>query len=228
MKKTMVAVALSAFIITGCASDISNTQKGAGIGAVLGALAGKGTGDNDKKRYVWGAALGALAGGAIGSYMDKQEDAFREDTLLVSIMQANNEIGVIQDIEAIGNMTRQRGILFHVDAAQSVCKMPIDLKAMSVDLMSFSGHKVYGPKGVGALYLRNKPQLRLDPLCDGGGHERALRPGTIAVHQVAGMGKAFEVAKVVMKRRNIEFSEIDKAILEQVFEDTKQWRKKDE
>jgi cysteine desulfurase len=127
--------------------------------------------------------------------LDELKDALRDDTLLVSIMHANNEIGVLQDIQAIGEMTSARGVLFHVDAAQSAGKVPIDLKKMPVDLMSFSGHKIYGPKGIGALYIRSKPRLRLDPLFHGGGHERAIRPGTLAVHQVAGMGKAFEVAQ---------------------------------
>jgi cysteine desulfurase len=126
--------------------------------------------------------------------VDELKNAFRDDTLLVSIMHANNEIGVLQDIRAIAELTRARGILFHVDAAQSAGKVAIDLKAMPVDLMSFSAHKVYGPRGIGALYLRSNPRVRLEPLLHGGGHERGMRSGTLAVHQVAGIGRAFEIA----------------------------------
>ncbi len=120
--------------------------------------------------------------------------ALRPDTLLVSIMHANNEIGVIQDIRAIGQLTRERGILLHVDAAQSLGKIPIDVKAMAADLMSFSAHKLYGPKGVGALYLRRRPRLRLEPLSQGGGQEQGLRPGTLPVHQIVGMAEAVTLA----------------------------------
>jgi cysteine desulfurase len=127
------------------------------------------------------------------------KNAFRDDTLLVSIMHANNEIGVLQDIQAIARLTKERGILFHVDAAQSAGKIPIDLKTTPIDLMSFSAHKIYGPKGIGALYLRSRPRLRLEPLMHGGGHERAIRPGSLAIHQIAGMGKAFEIAQKEMQ-----------------------------
>lgn len=122
------------------------------------------------------------------------EEALRDDTILVSIMHVNNEIGVIQDIEAIGNLLRGRGILFHVDAAQSAGKEPIDVEAMHIDLLSLSGHKIYGPKGIGALYVRSKPRVRLKPLIHGGGHELGMRSGTLATHQIVGMGEAFVIA----------------------------------
>lgn len=121
--------------------------------------------------------------------------ALREDTILVSIMHVNNEIGVIQDIAAIGELLRDKGIVFHVDAAQSAGKIEINLSKMSVDLMSFSAHKNYGPKGIGALYVRHKPRIRLQPLSFGGGHERGLRSGTLPTHQIVGMGEAFAIAE---------------------------------
>ncbi len=130
--------------------------------------------------------------------LEQLRQALRKDTLLVTVMHANNEIGVIQNIKAIGELTRSSGILLHVDAAQSAGKIPIDLQTMPVDLMSFSAHKLYGPKGIGALYIRDKPRLRLEPLCHGGGHERGLRPGTLPVHQIVGMGEAFRIAKAEM------------------------------
>ena len=122
------------------------------------------------------------------------EHALRDDTVLVSIMQVNNEIGVIQDIAAIGALLRGKGIVFHVDAAQSAGKLVIDLSTLPVDLMSFSAHKIYGPKGVGALYVRHKPRIRLQPQSFGGGHEGGLRSGTLATHQIVGMGEAFALA----------------------------------
>lgn len=121
-------------------------------------------------------------------------EALRPDTLLVSLMHVNNETGVIQDVGAVGALCRERGILFHVDAAQSAGKVPIDVEALGVDLMSLTAHKVYGPKGVGALYLRRRPPLGLTPLIEGGGQEGGLRSGTLATHQIAGMGLAFELA----------------------------------
>ncbi len=124
----------------------------------------------------------------------KLEAALRDDTILVSIMHVNNELGVIQDIAAIGEITRARKILFHVDAAQSAGKLPIDLSTLKVDLMSFSGHKIYGPKGIGALYVRRKPRVRLEAQMHGGGHERGMRSGTLATHQIAAMGEAFRIA----------------------------------
>ena len=125
----------------------------------------------------------------------KLEAAMRDDTILVSIMHVNNEIGVVQDIEAIGELTRSRGIIFHVDAAQSAGKIEIDLQNMKVDLMSFSAHKIYGPKGIGVLYVRRKPRIRIEAQMHGGGHERGMRSGTLAVHQIVGMGEAFRIAR---------------------------------
>lgn len=130
--------------------------------------------------------------------LGKLEAALRDDTILVSVMHVNNEIGVIQDIAAIGEMTRARGIIFHVDGAQSAGKVPIDLKEMKVDLMSFSAHKVYGPKGIGALYVRRKPRVRVEAQMHGGGHERGMRSGTLATHQIVGMGEAFRIAREEM------------------------------
>ncbi len=130
--------------------------------------------------------------------LNQLEAALRKDTILVSVMFVNNEIGVIQDIPAIGELCRKRGILFHVDAAQATGKCDIDLQALKVDLMSFSAHKTYGPKGVGALYVRRKPRVRLEAQMHGGGHERGLRSGTLASHQIIGMGEAFRLAKLEM------------------------------
>lgn len=128
--------------------------------------------------------------------------ALRPDTSLVSIMHVNNEIGVIQDIEKIGHLCRDRGIIFHVDAAQSTGKVSIDLEKLPVDLMSFSAHKTYGPKGIGALYVRRKPRIRLKALMHGGGHERGLRSGTLATHQIVGMGEAFRLAGLEMAKES--------------------------
>ncbi len=132
----------------------------------------------------------------------KLQNAIREDTTLVSIMHVNNEIGVIQNITAIGELTRSKGVLLHVDAAQSAGKVAIDLQAMKVDLMSFSAHKAYGPKGMGALYVRRKPRVRIEAQMHGGGHERGMRSGTLAVHQIVGMGEAFHIAKNEMATEN--------------------------
>lgn len=123
------------------------------------------------------------------------EAAIRPDTILISIMAVNNEIGVIQPMDQIGELCRSRGILFHVDAAQATGKMPIDLAALKIDLMSFSAHKTYGPKGIGALYVRRKPRVRLEAQMHGGGHERGMRSGTLATHQIVGMGEAFRIAR---------------------------------
>jgi len=130
------------------------------------------------------------------------EAALRDDTTVVSIMHVNNETGVIQDIAAIGQMCRDRKIVFHVDAAQSVGKVPIDVEAANVDLMSFSAHKVYGPKGIGALYVRRKPRVRIEAQMHGGGHERGMRSGTLPTHQIAGMGEAFRIAREEMATEN--------------------------
>ena len=125
-------------------------------------------------------------------------DAMRPDTILVSVMFVNNEIGVIQDIPAIGAMCRERGVLFHVDAAQATGKVEIDLAQLPVDLMSLASHKTYGPKGIGALYVRRKPRVRLEAQMHGGGHERGMRSGTLPTHQCVGMGEAFRIARVEM------------------------------
>ena len=130
--------------------------------------------------------------------LNKLEAAMREDTVLVSLMHINNEIGVVQDIQEIGEMCRARKIVFHVDAAQSAGKLPIDMQSLKVDLMSFSAHKIYGPKGIGALYVRRKPRIRLESQIHGGGHERGMRSGTLPTHQIVGMGEAFRIAKEEM------------------------------
>lgn len=134
--------------------------------------------------------------------LGKLEAALRDDTVLVSIMHVNNEIGVIQDIAAIGELCRNKKILFHVDAAQSPGKVPINLEELKVDLMSFSAHKVYGPKGIGALYVQRKPRVRLEAQMHGGGHERGMRSGTLATHQIVGMGEAFRIAREEMEIEN--------------------------
>ncbi|NMG44186.1 IscS subfamily cysteine desulfurase [Aromatoleum toluvorans] len=146
------------------------------------------------------------------TYLDVQEnglidlaafrDALRPDTILVSVMFVNNEIGVIQPIAEIGEICREKGITFHVDAAQATGKVEIDLQTLKVDLMSFSAHKTYGPKGIGALYVRRKPRARLEAQMHGGGHERGLRSGTLATHQIVGMGEAFRIAREEMKVEN--------------------------
>ncbi len=132
--------------------------------------------------------------------LHKLEAAMRDDTILVSIMHVNNEIGVIQDIAAIGELCRSRKIVFHVDAAQSAGKLPIDVQEMKVDLISMSAHKIYGPKGIGALYVRRKPRIRLEAQMHGGGHERGFRSGTLPTHQIVGMGEAFRIAKEEMQQ----------------------------
>jgi cysteine desulfurase len=132
-------------------------------------------------------------------------DAIREDTTIVSLMHVNNEIGVINDIAALGEVCRERKVFFHVDAAQSAGKIDIDLEAMKVDLMSFSAHKIYGPKGMGALYVRRKPRVRLEAQMHGGGHERGMRSGTLATHQIVGMGEAFRIAKEEMHEETKRF-----------------------
>ncbi|MBK8763371.1 MAG: IscS subfamily cysteine desulfurase [Burkholderiaceae bacterium] len=146
------------------------------------------------------------------TYLDVQADglidldalaaALRPDTLLVSVMFVNNEIGVVQDIPAIGKLCRERGILFHVDAAQASGKIAIDLSALPIDLMSMSAHKTYGPKGVGALYVRRKPRVRIEAQIHGGGHERGMRSGTLPTHQIVGMGEAFRLASEHMAAEN--------------------------
>lgn len=134
--------------------------------------------------------------------LEKFKAAIRPDTVLASVMYVNNEIGVIQDVAAIGNICRENNIIFHVDAAQATGKVHIDLEKLPVDLMSFSAHKTYGPKGVGALYVRRKPRIRIEAQMHGGGHERGMRSGTLATHQIAGMGEAFRIAREEMDVEN--------------------------
>ena len=146
------------------------------------------------------------------TYLDPNEDGIvtveqlkkhvKENTILISLMHINNELGSINDIEKIGNFAREKNIIFHVDAAQSIGKIDIDLSKLNVDLMSFSAHKCYGPKGMGALYIRRKPRVRLEALIHGGGHERGFRSGTLATHQIVGMGEAFNLAKKEMAKDN--------------------------
>ena len=135
-------------------------------------------------------------------------NSITDQTILVSLMHINNEIGVINDIESIGKITRERGVIFHVDAAQSTGKLPIDLSKLEVDLMSFSAHKTYGPKGIGAMYARRKPRVRLEAQIHGGGHERGMRSGTLATHQIVGMGEAFRIAKEDMIQDNIRIKSL--------------------
>jgi cysteine desulfurase len=130
--------------------------------------------------------------------LDRFKDALRPDTILASVMLVNNEIGVIQDVTAIGNLCRERGIVFHVDAAQATGKVTIDLAKLPVDLMSLASHKTYGPKGIGALYVRRKPRVRIEAQMHGGGHERGMRSGTLPTHQIVGMGEAFRLAREEM------------------------------
>ena len=134
--------------------------------------------------------------------LDDFEKCLRPDTILASIMFVNNEIGVIQDVEKLANICREKGVIFHVDSAQATGKVVIDLKSMKVDLMSFSAHKTYGPKGIGSLFVRRKPRIRLEAQIHGGGHERGMRSGTLATHQIVGMGKAFEIAKLNLGSEN--------------------------
>jgi cysteine desulfurase len=134
--------------------------------------------------------------------LDTFKAALRPDTVLVSVMMVNNEIGVIQDIETLGELCRERNIIFHVDAAQATGKVEIDLQKLKVDLMSFSAHKTYGPKGIGALYVRRKPRVRIEAQMHGGGHERGFRSGTLPTHQIVGMGEAFRLAREEMGTEN--------------------------
>ena len=157
------------------------------------------------------------------TYLDVQENglvdlevlkaALRPDTILVSVMFVNNEVGVIQPIAEIGEICREKGIIFHVDAAQATGKVEIDLNTLKVDLMSFSAHKTYGPKGIGALYVRRKPRVRLEAQMHGGGHERGLRSGTLATHQIVGMGEAFRIAREEMSTENTRIRELRDRLL---------------
>jgi cysteine desulfurase len=158
------------------------------------------------------------------TYLDVQEDgmldmealkaAIRPDTILISVMFVNNEIGVIQDIPGIGALCREKGIIFHVDAAQATGKVEIDLKTLPVDLMSLASHKTYGPKGIGALYVRRKPRIRLEAQMHGGGHERGMRSGTLPTHQIVGMGEAFRIAKAEMAQDNAKARKLHQRLLD--------------
>ena len=155
--------------------------------------------------------------------LNKLKDAIRPDTSLISVMFVNNEIGVIQDIVTIGNMCREKGIIFHVDAAQATGKVEINMEQLPVDLMSLASHKTYGPKGIGALYVRRKPRVRLEAQMHGGGHERGMRSGTLPTHQCVGMGEAFRIAKLEMAQDNAKARHLQQRLLaglkdiEQVF-----------
>ena len=146
--------------------------------------------------------------------IDKFKAAIRSDTVLATIMLVNNEIGVVQDIEELGNICRENKIIFHVDAAQATGKVAIDLEKLPVDLMSFSAHKTYGPKGVGALYVRRKPRIRIEAQMHGGGHERGMRSGTLATHQIVGMGEAFRIAREEMQEENARIEKLQKRLLD--------------
>ena len=146
------------------------------------------------------------------------KSAIKDSTVLVSIMHINNELGTLNDIAKIGEITREYGAFFHVDAAQSTGKVEIDLEKMPIDLMSFSAHKTYGPKGIGALYVRRKPRVRLEALIHGGGHERGMRSGTLATHQIVGMGEAFRIANKEMKKDHEKISKYHEKFLEKVKE----------
>jgi len=153
--------------------------------------------------------------------MNKFEDSIRSDTILVSVMHANNEIGVIQPIEEIGTICKKKDIIFHVDAAQSIGKIPISVNDMGIDLLSISAHKLYGPKGVGALYMRRKnPGVQLQPIIFGGGHERGIRSGTLAVHNIVGLGKACELAEKVMVEENQKIATLRNQLLEDIIKCT--------
>ncbi|MDO9205124.1 IscS subfamily cysteine desulfurase [Methylotenera sp.] len=146
--------------------------------------------------------------------LEKFKAAIRPDTVLASVMLVNNEIGVIQDIEAIGKICRENGVIFHVDAAQATGKVHIDLEKLPVDLMSFSAHKTYGPKGIGALYVRRKPRIRIEAQMHGGGHERGMRSGTLATHQIVGMGEAFRIAREEMDLENARICRLRDKLLQ--------------
>ncbi|WP_195793051.1 IscS subfamily cysteine desulfurase [Roseateles sp. DAIF2] len=158
------------------------------------------------------------------TYLDVREDglldlgafkaALREDTILVSVLFVNNEIGVIQDVTAIGNICREKGIVFHVDAAQATGKIAIDITQLPIDLMSLASHKTYGPKGIGALFVRRKPRVRLEAQMHGGGHERGMRSGTLATHQIVGMGEAYRIAKEEMASENERIRALQKRLID--------------
>ena len=145
--------------------------------------------------------------------VDQVTGALRDNTVLVSLMLVNNELGCVTDIASVGAELRQRGVLFHVDAAQAAGKLPVDVSAMPVDLLSLSGHKVYGPKGIGALYVRRSPDVRIEAQIHGGGHERGMRSGTLATHQIVGMGKAFALAEVGLAEESVRLEHLRSAFL---------------
>jgi cysteine desulfurase len=145
--------------------------------------------------------------------LDALKAAMRPDTILVSVMFVNNEIGVIQDIAAIGALCREKGVIFHVDAAQATGRVDIDLATLPVDLMSLTSHKTYGPKGIGALYVRRKPRVRLEAQMHGGGHERGMRSGTLPTHQIVGMGEAYRIAKEEMHEENARIRALQQRLL---------------
>ena len=155
--------------------------------------------------------------------LDVFKSAIRPDTILASVMLVNNEIGVIQDMSSLGAICREKGVIFHVDAAQATGKVEIDLNVLPIDLMSLASHKTYGPKGIGALYVRRKPRIRLEAQIHGGGHERGMRSGTLPTHQIVGMGEAFRLAKLEMEQDNAKATELHQRLLaglsdlEQVF-----------
>ena len=146
--------------------------------------------------------------------MDALKAAIRPDTILISVLFVNNEIGVIQDVAAIGALCREKGILFHVDAAQATGRVAIDMATLPIDLMSMTAHKTYGPKGVGALFVRRKPRVRLEAQIHGGGHERGMRSGTLPTHQIVGMGEAFRLAKLEMAESNAKAHALQQRLLD--------------
>jgi cysteine desulfurase len=150
--------------------------------------------------------------------LEKFKAALRPDTVLASVMLVNNEIGVIQDVVALGTACRERGVIFHVDAAQAAGKVNINLGELPVDLMSFSAHKIYGPKGIGALYVRRKPRIRLEAQMHGGGHERGFRSGTLPVHQIVGMGEAYRLARIEMELENARIARLSERLLNGLME----------
>lgn len=161
-----------------------------------------------------GVSVTWLQPGADGRIsVDQVTGALRDNTVLVSLMLVNNELGCVTDIASVGAELRQRGVLFHVDAAQAAGKLPVDVSAMPVDLLSLSGHKVYGPKGIGALYVRRSPDVRIEAQIHGGGHERGMRSGTLATHQIVGMGKAFALAEVCLAEESARLEHLRSAFL---------------
>ena len=194
---------------------IAHFYKGRGQHIVTSKIEHKAVLDTCRHLEREGFEVTYLEPGTDGIIEPKQvEEAIREDTILVSIMHVNNEIGVTNDIAAIGEVCRAKKVFFHVDAAQSAGKVDINLEEMKVDLMAFSGHKIYGPKGVGVLYVRRKPRVRLEAQMHGGGHERGMRSGTLATHQLVGMGEAFRIAKDEMAEEQVRLTALRKRLWE--------------